>query len=84
MTYITVFLAVLCVEAAVFLSLIFALRAEFQESRTHIEAIVKNESGDDPDEPERTKEQELAERMMLDGINNILSYSLDANGGEGK
>lgn len=84
MTYITILLAVLCVEAAVFLGLIFKLRAEFKESRTHIEAIVKNESGVGPDEPERTKEQELAERMMLDGINNILSYSLDGNGGEGK
>ena len=85
MTFIIILLAILCVEMACAVRLIFALRADFIGSRIHIEEIVKKQSGLDPDEPQQTEEQKLAEQMMMDGINNILSYDLESlMGGEAK
>ena len=85
MILIQIFLAFLCVELACVIGHFSGLRADFKRSRIHIEEIVKNQSGQGPDEPQLTAEQERAEQMMLDGINNILSYDLESLiGGEGK
>lgn len=85
MILIQIFLAILCVELACVIGHFSGLRADFKRSRIHIEEIVKNQSGVDPDEPQITEEQEKAEQMMLDGINNIFSYDIGvALGGEGK
>lgn len=85
MTTIEILLTVLCVEIACAVSCFFAFLRAFRFGRIHSVPAKEKQSGVDPDEPQRTEEQERAEQAMLEGINNILSYDLSAaKGGEDK
>ena len=85
MTFIIILLAVLCVEFGLALSLFFTRLKPVSCGCTHTQRNAENESGERPDEPQRTEEQIKAEQMMMDGINNILSYNFEtAMGGDGK
>lgn len=85
MTTIEILLAFLCVEMAFAVGCFFAFLRAFKSRHIHATPAYEKLSGDDPDEPQKTEEQERAEQAMLDGINNILSYDLTAaKGGEDK
>ena len=82
MTFIIILLLVLCVESFLSTSVLIALWWRFKRASTTPAEIEKTAQSE---EKQLTEEQARAEQMMLDGINNILAYDLDAAmGGEDK
>lgn len=85
MTTIEILLLLLCVDGACAVGCFFAFLRAFKSRHIHAAPAYEKLSGHEPDEPQKTEEQERAEQAMLDGINNILSYDLTAaKGGEDK